>query len=180
MAATDFESVVYSKLKALLLAHAPWTALVLENNRVWMDVDVTDPLANRNWQDGDFPRSVLGVGSFGDTLFNLTPKYAYSPSFNVATENWVERLTYTHILTLTHRDLRVVVNNKLRDETMTAIRKGGPRLGLARIVSFSMSGDRFITASALDDAGNPSGTKRMVTRILLTTIVQLHGNELVV
>lgn len=178
MAATDYLTAVYSKLRALLEGHAPYTSAVKIGNRIYMDGDKIDPFKNA-MQDSDFPQAALFMGDLTDSMFSLEQQYAYR---GVTAQNavWTEDLTPVYQLAITHPDLRMAPANLLTLEAMTAIRKGGPRLGLEYVQLVGpIRATRTIVTNERDEGGNPTGRRRLRTDITIPVLIRLKGHQLI-
>jgi hypothetical protein len=178
MPATDYLTQLDAALWTGLEAHTPWTDLVAANNRIKLCGAAKDPVKT-TWNDADFPECTVSVTDATDSLFTLEETYRLRQSWNAATSVWKEDLTPTVRIDLVHRGLNLAEANPLILETMTALRKLGPALGLAwvfRAGPATMNTGR--TAGRPAEYGNAGGTLRLVTNIVMPVVVRLPGASL--
>jgi hypothetical protein len=176
MAATDFAKLVYVQLWTLLEAHTGFTDRVKAGNRVKVTDGKLDPEKQLK-QDADFPEAMLVHGGFTDGM--LTGKTGYQTFAAGATtsaQSWIEMHTDVFRAVITHQDLRMDINSALVAEFLTALRKGGARLGLTYVWSWGpVVGTNEIVS---DGEGPTKGTLRQVTRIEIPVTRRHHGEDL--
>lgn len=180
-AAVDFLSEIYATYRASLEASAAYKALVLEGNRIYLnDVEESDPTKD-NTEDGDFPQAILFQG---DVSFDEWPQQQY----NIARQGDgsgstvdVSKVVSTEVvLIITHSDLNTLKANKLLLEALAAMRKPGPRMGLAYYLVAPIRVAHSTTAEGVDEAGRMVGPKRRVSQIHLPGSVKLRQSQLTV
>lgn len=177
MSETDYTSAIYARLWALLEAHATFASLVKPGNRIKLDGSAADPF-KQSLNDGDLPQVVIGMGDAEDSLWTLTQQYAYSHLTPAAQLSGVSREVMNFTITHVGVDLRIGKANPITHAILTALRKGGPRLGLAYVQTCGPAhyGHR-ITASQVNEYGDAAGTKRLVVTITVPVAVQFKTED---
>jgi hypothetical protein len=180
MSATDHWTTIYDRYWTLLEGHAPWAAIFKPGSRIKLSGNVSDPI-KPSIADADLPQATLFMGGDGaDSMYTLTQNYAYTTSFVPASGRWIEDLTVAYVLVLITRDLRLGVMNPALAETLTALRKGGPRLGLESVHAWGpVTWQHKITAAEVDANDNPVGTKRMAYTLTIPTTLRFKGASLI-
>lgn len=165
--ATDYIGNVYSALWTLLEAHSGFTALVKPGNRIKLNGTSANPFKEQ-LKDGDLPQVSIGLGTGSDTQYRTTAGYGDTYGATVSGLCNTGLLTQNFTITQITSDLRVGQANPLTHEILTALRKGGPKLGLSYIKEWGpVSWDHAITAT--DEA---RGTLRMVVTFSVPVVYQ--------
>lgn len=168
----DYLTAIHNRIWQLLEAHAPFVDRVLPGNRIKFNDNRSDPL-KLAINDADTPHVTVGQGDFSDSMFTLTPNYAYPPNVTVANLSWVERITQVYVINMVSRDLQITLHNELKLIICTALRKGGPHMGLGYVQSWGpAAGAPQIVID--DETGN---RKRFVSRIAFPVTVQFNGRN---
>lgn len=176
MAATDFIGGVYAKLWTLLEAHGEFTSRVRAGNRIKLDGTATDPF-KEFLKDSDLPQVVIGLGSGSDSQYQLTAGYDDAYGATVSGLANVGNILQTYVITQITADLRIGVANPLTLEILTALRKGGPRLGLSYVKSWGpVTWDHIITSDRVNEYGDAAGTKRLVVSFSVPVMFQ-YANQ---
>lgn len=177
MAAINFILEIYQAIWDLVEAHAPTAGKLKPANEVRFDQGKRQPpkMIMGARQDADFPSVKLEARSLVDQAFTSDPTFAVlNDTFEVADGSWQEPITQTFEAKITHNDFQQDKNWQFEAELMTAIRKGGPRLGLAYVVGWTIQIDR--TEKNKEEAG---GTLRPFTLIRITVQMLFEGSELI-
>jgi hypothetical protein len=139
MAAVDYEILCYQRLKAILLAHAPLTALV--GRWVWYDGNAADPEAvgvsastaqrDRRTIPSDFPSVALEPSGYSQEHWEARPRYGdHNVNATAASLNRKTVVTFNFLVRITHRDLRLTLNSPVEAEVMRALRGSNPTLNI--------------------------------------------------
>jgi hypothetical protein len=181
MPASDYLSAVYDAIWAALEAHAAWP--VKAANRIKLSDSSIDPM-KKTWNDSDFPEATLLYGNINDSLFTLSERYNFTPTFDPAAagNNWTERIEQVYTLLLIHQDLRGPKSAMLKLETLTALRKvtGAPRLGksyVQRVGPITSGGDQIVVGRAGE--ADTGGTKRLLTVLNIPVLMRFNGSDLI-
>lgn len=180
MAATDYSSTVYARLWALLEGHTPFTDSVAEGNRIKFTADEADPTKG-TWNDADFPECTIFPPQISDTNWSQHRGYGQTRTYNVSTAPAVAMgMSYTYPLVIVHRDWRWGVAGLLVHETLTAIRKGGPALGL-NIDPGNLTVDPISVNTTLlgeSETEKRGGIRRLVSTFQIKVNLQLRSSQL--
>lgn len=177
MAAQQFITAAYDAIWALLTAHTGFTSNVRAGNRL-------------NWTTGqaevkrfglgskapsDYAEVSLELGGFIDTGYSLTANYGMrNPAVPVSSLVWTEEYQQDFTLTIVTDAKRITVSQLVELETLTALRKGGPRLGLSTVAKWGpVTGERAFEST--DDTGN---IVRPVTRMTIPVLFRFNGQDL--
>lgn len=176
MAAQDFLTAIYDKIWALLEAHGPWTALVKPGNRTRFSGDKMNPVKT-NRMDADLIEATLWPAVIDeDSMFLATENYGHKVAFNVSTQSWRERITASFALELITPDLKIKTAHAVILESLTALRKGGPTLGLSYVRSW---GPVTMDKRPAEQLEPISGTRRMVSMINIPVTMHWQGSSLI-
>jgi hypothetical protein len=178
MPATNYDDLEYARLWELLEGHAPVAAAVKPGNRVKLTAGAIVPpkmLMDRK-QTADYPELMLLPGDFEWPFF--TDKTAGYPVYNsgavIANQSWLELDTQSYNLTISHGDAKWTAAGLLLAEVKTAIRKGGPRLGLSWIWRFGP-----VTGGTAVEASEDTREKWMlISRLRIPIVRRLQGETL--
>jgi len=177
MAATNYILAIYQALWNLANAHAPTEAALKLGNQVREDGTHINPRGTRAKAPADFPRAWLRHTGVSDTGFTEDPTFAAMESDIVtAGDGWGEKIAVTYELKVIHADLVLTKASIFELELMTAIRKGGPRLGLDYVIGWTTNAQTTETAT---DPDAPDVIRR-VTVITITVNCWFEGSELIV
>jgi hypothetical protein len=181
MAAIDVQTTLIDRAWALIEARAALTEAFKERNRIKFPATVKQPFKT-TWQDGDFPELTIGIPTLTDSWFTIEERFTYSPTFNTATQPWTEDVTLAMNLDVVHRDLNLTAANALTSELLTALRLGGPALGITAFrvqrVGPAIARNRIATGRAMEYA-TTNGTPRWTTQITLPVLVRFKGGALI-
>lgn len=176
MAAVNFILAIYQQLWTLAEGHAPTRGKLKDGNEVREDQGRLNPRGARAKAPADFPRIILRHTGLTDTGFIQEPTFANLESDILASgQGWQEQATVTYQAKVIHDDLRLDVGASFELELMTALRKGGPRLGIDYIVGWTTN---LQTVETDADADAP-GRMRRVTTITITVTCLFEGSELI-
>lgn len=174
MAAEDFLTEIYTQIWALLEGHTPWAVLVRPGNRI--KLDKPQP-SKTNRQDADTIEATLWPAEIEDSGFSLTENYALMKlPFVPAAQSWVERITASYKLDLVSPNLKIAKVHQVILESLTALRKAGPRLGLAFVARW---GPVTMAARPDGELQEVSGTWRVVSSLLIPVQMNLKGESLI-
>jgi hypothetical protein len=132
MAATDYELLLYRRLKAILLAHAPLTALVKPLSFIWYDAARTDP-EQPNTVGGPAIRPFVALEPAGYTQehWEARPRYGdHNVNADPAALNRKVVLVFNFTVRITHNDLRLAMDSPVEAEVMRALRGSNPTLSI--------------------------------------------------
>lgn len=176
MAAVNFILAIYQQLWALVERHAPTRGKLKDGNEVREDQGRLNPRGTRAKAPADFPRIILRHTGIADTGFTQDPTFASLESDIVTSgQGWQEQATVTYDAKIIHDDLRMDVGASFELELLTALRKGGPRLGIDCIVGWTTNSKTVETDADLDAPGR----MRRVTTITITVTCLFEGSELI-
>lgn len=189
MPATDYDTLVYGRIKAILLAHAPLNtvgdpAYIKGGDRVWWDVPRDDKTRPKPGMPTDWPRLELMLA--GGTDEDPNQRYAtmdvnYDPTAAGAGVN--KRLQRTFVLTLTHRTLMIALNDPIEAEIRAAFERAGPRLGIPGsprtpgLPNAVRGPVTFTRAPALDE--ETGGERRMRTQFTIPVSLVVNSADLI-
>jgi hypothetical protein len=158
MAAIDVQTTLIDRAWALIEARAALTEAFKERNLT------------------------IGIPTLTDSWFTIEERFTYSPTFNTATQPWTEDVTLAMNLDVVHRDLNLTAANALTSELLTALRLGGPALGITAFrvqrVGPAIARNRIATGRAMEYA-TTNGTPRWTTQITLPVLVRFKGGALI-
>jgi hypothetical protein len=176
MAALNFLIGPYARVFALLEAHTPTAGKLKVANEMRADVGKAYPEVLDAKKPADFPRVYLRRPRFDGAMFTGEETTAFAQenaAFNIATDPWEGRFTLTLDGKIVHKDSNDAVNSIFEAEFITALIKGGPKLGLVYVDSWTFNATTIETAK--DEAG---GTKRQVTTFTIPIKLIITGDEL--
>jgi hypothetical protein len=177
MAATNYILTLYQRIFTLLENHAPTAASLKLGNEVREDQGRLNPRGSTAKAPADFPRVVLRHTGGTDTGFTEEPTFAAMESDIVtAGGTWIEKVTERFEIKAVYDDLSLNKSSIFELELKTAIRKGGPRLGIDYVTGWSTTTETVETDT---DPDFPSRMRR-VTKIILTVTCYFEGTELIV
>jgi hypothetical protein len=182
VAATDYIKLLIDRAWALLEAHTPWTDAVKVGNRIKFDTKAGGRVGGL---PNDFPRAAIFIAALNDSLFTLEQTYQHRSTFNVNTMAWTEDLMIALRVLLVFKDQRIASATPLAMETLTALRKGGPALGLAitggNIMRVGPAQFTFSNTTAADDATVDSNVvePHLSANVDLPILLRLKGNQLI-
>lgn len=137
MAATDYELLLYRRLKAILEAHAPIATdtasptYVKPGNRIWYDGTREDPELAQRGPPAEYPRWALEPAGHTEEFYDVRQRYVDgSVSATPASLNRKVVLTFNFLLRVTHRDLRLTMNSPLEREILRALRNSNAKLSV--------------------------------------------------
>lgn len=123
--------------------------------------------------DGDFPKAVLEGPISGRSNLYTTDE-TFSTYSDTPPTQWQETGQYKFRLTLTSDSLNVNQYDRLPEETLNAIRRLGPRLGL-KIPMVTGVKAEWSTKEVFDT----DQVRRMQTDMVITVDTDIDGSELV-
>jgi len=174
MAATNFILTVYSKIMALLEAHAPVAGKLEIGNEVREDQSKLYPRARGAKLPNDFPQVYLTVGDTNGSILEST--FAYEDvNFDPTNGGWEEGIVQSFEIKIVHEALNLSLNSIFEVEVLTALRKGGPRLGQTFVTGWTYTMRRQETTK-----GAAAGALRQITTITLPVQMQFDGSQLVI
>lgn len=133
MSATNYPKLVYSRIWTLLLAHTPFTTAFPDGKRTRFDGTERDP-RHETIGENNLPHATLFPPSINIGGFTSTPNYGHKLNHDPLTANdWAEIWTLNFRLEVIHRTLEFSPGSLQLMEIATALRKGGPKLGLAYV-----------------------------------------------
>lgn len=178
MAATDYVTQVHDRLWELLEAHSPFAIAFKPGNRIKVVAGKAFPFKPVHKGDTDVPEAMLVLGDFSDQTFTEASTYRNATALPAAAPS-VALWTEEYRLVITHRDANFGLASQQIMEIRTALRKGGPRLGLGFVWNWGpLSGSRQIIAEAVDEIGELAGTRRLVTTLRIPVTFRFHNGEL--
>lgn len=178
MAATNYILAIYRALWSLAEAHSPTAGKLKAANEVRFDDGKPTPPKLRMpvKQAADFPSVTLRYTGKTDTGFTQDPTFAAMETGIVGSGNgWEEQVTLTYQAKIIHDDLRLDVGGLFELEFETAIRKGGPRLGLDYVVGWTTNSQTVET----DQDPDAMGHLRRVTTLTINITCLFEGTELI-
>jgi hypothetical protein len=174
MSATNYLLALYQKIFALAEAHAPTAGKLKIANEVREDRGLRNPNPQRAKAPADFPRVVLRDKGVTDSVFNEDATFStQNDDFDPATDSWSEKITQTYEAKILHDGLNLTNASAFELELMTALRKGGPRLGLPYVTGWTTSSTTTETANDTDGPG-----LRRVTTLTIAVSMMFEGPEL--
>ncbi len=181
MAATQFIVAVYDKIWDLLEAHAPFTDAVRVGNR--LDWTLGRAVAKRyalaaGKAPGDYPEFSLELGGGQDEWFGDGHYGMRSPATAPASIIWTEVLRQDYVINIITDEKRITSEQLVYLEAMTAIRKGGPRLGLAYVHHVGGKTTPVTTERTVEATDETANAMRPVTRITIPVIMKFQGSEM--
>ena len=134
MAATDYELLIYQRLKAILLAHAPLTTAgptyILPGDWVWYDGTQDDPESLVRVPTS-YPRLALEPAGRTEEHWEARPRYGdHDVDATPASLSRKVLIVFNFTVRLTHGNLRLTVNSPLEAEVMRALRGSNPTLSI--------------------------------------------------
>jgi hypothetical protein len=125
----DLEMQTYAAIRSILENDAAWSGAVDPANRIWHNGEPTPTSPEKaSVADGDFPQSELRVRAGSSQLYESEVTLGtYAPGNPC---NYLERGTLIFRLILFSQLLGQTEQSNLRNLTINALRKAGPRLGL--------------------------------------------------
>jgi hypothetical protein len=181
--AVDYKTLIYSRLWALIEAHAPLTdstsaTYVKPGNRRKRTEALTQPKHKivPNEQGGGYP--AIDITLSGETLplFSESGRYAYGAlAFNPATNGVNVPQTLVYQMFVTHPDVRFGITNPLESEIEKALAKavGAPRLGLGYVKDWSIVKQRV--EGVTERSG---GSERAETQYTVTVNVVVNSSDM--
>jgi len=186
MAATDFITTLINRYWTLLEAHAPIVTegsagYIAPRNRIKLTGTLKDPFKN-GWNDGDFPELTIGVPAFSDSLFTREQHYNHRPAYNPTTEPWTEDVQLDVSIEIIHPDMQYAAASARTLEVLTAIRKGGPALGITAFrvqQTGPIIGRNAVVSGRAGEYANAGGTRRLSTIITNPVLLRFKGSQLI-
>jgi hypothetical protein len=177
MAATNYILAIYRALWTLAEAHTPTAGKLRVGNEVRMDDGkLTPPKLRLNKQAADFPQVTLRYTGETDTGFEQDPTFStLDPNVVTSGNSWNEQITLTYQAKVIHDDLRLDVGALFELELKTAIRKGGPTLGLDYVTGWTTNSQTVET----DQDPDAMGHLRRVTTLTINVTCLFEGTELI-
>lgn len=182
MAATDFELLIYQRLKAILLAHAPLVALVREANWIWYDGTADDPEAVAR-VPASFPRIALEPA--GQTREHWESRQRYGDHNVNSTAAALARnkvVTFNYTVRITHRNLRLTLNTPVEAEVFRALEGSNPTLsvpgGAAGYAWVRGWGPLAVTRTMGVVEGDATGVARMQSVFTLPVFTLFNSADL--
>lgn len=130
MAATDYDLLIYRRLRAILLAHAPLTSLVRAGDFVWYDDNREDPESIPRVPTS-YPRVALEPAGRSSEHWEARPRYGdHNVNASPANLNRKVVITFNYNVRITHRDLRLAMNSPVEAEVERALRGSNPTLSI--------------------------------------------------
>lgn len=177
MAASNYILAVYQKIFTLLENHAPTAAALKIGNQIREDQGKLNPRGTIAKQPADFPRIILRHTGMTDSGFTEDATFAAMESDIVDSgDGWSEKVVLNYQAKVIHDSLDLNKASIFELEAMTALRKGGPRLGLDYIVAWTTNA---LTTEVDNDPDAP-GRMRRVTTITINVTCAFEGTELTV
>jgi hypothetical protein len=180
MSATNYIEIVYGRIWDLLGQYPPLAQAIPVGNRIRLDAALPMPFKTAK-QDGDFPEAVLLAYGGGDSEYSSFKTFpmANAGAIPIA-QSWIETWTETFALTINHRDLQLDVALSTEAAALTALRLGGPRLGLPFVHRWGQVAiARQITTgrSPPFDAAGADGTRRLTSTLEFAVTLRLKGED---
>jgi hypothetical protein len=154
-AVVDPLTLVHRQLWSALTGFADWAALVTLTNRIRFDAGEPDPVKAVR-EATDLPEVGLVEGKFDWQLFD----------FDASAGNF----THSFQLVATHADLNLIPVNTLRWQTLRALTKVGPYLGLPSLVRKFACRGGAVSASAQPGQADLSQWATLVNVDVLFTL----------
>jgi hypothetical protein len=135
MAAVDYEILLYRRLKAILLAHAPLVtdgsgAFIRGGDWVWYDVNRENPEAPAR-VPSSFPRVALEPAGYTQEHWETRQRYAdHNVNATATSLNRKVQITFNFNVRITHRDLQLRLNSPVEAEVMQALKRSNPTMSV--------------------------------------------------
>jgi hypothetical protein len=174
--AIDHETMIYSRIWELLLSRDKFTKMVPPGNRIRYDkVEGLNSVEKENPTDADFHEAILFPSSGESSLYTEGETFqTYSPE---GPSQWTEKLGFVYTLMLTSPWVGVHKIDRLCAEARTAIRRGGPRLGLPFLISAKLNWKTLREVRTADESGL-SQTVRWVSEVEISVECEVEGATL--
>jgi hypothetical protein len=180
VAATNYIQQTYDRIWDLLEAHAPFISLIRAGNRIdWTTGAINSQAFRTRGDPASLQRAkveLIPPEDGTDDAFTATPHYGHDADFAPATEAWIDNPVETYALRLTYPDRRLDLNSVVENEAKTALRKGGPKLGLSWVFRWGPLSTRR-NWGFLPESGGGADTMQSV---ILIPVQRFHqGRDLV-
>jgi hypothetical protein len=170
---TDYLAQTYQKLWELLSGHAPLTEAIKAGNWIRLNNDTALIPYKTASSDADFPELLLAVAEGNDSFLadDGSQVYGYDENTATATMAWTEDWSQTYIVRLIMPDFRLARATRLILEAGVALRKAGPKLGLAWVEKWGPARWAF-----KEDMVH--GTLRLIVTVSIPVQMRFHGQAM--
>lgn len=176
--AIDIDTLIYSQIWLFLEGDDPWSAVFAVENRIKYDIITgTQTPGKQNTADGDYPQvELLPPLSGNDQMFTADETFGTYASDTALPPQWLER---------GNRVFRLIQKSQLLSQqewsgnmalARNALRKGGPRLGLAFVTSLIIQWNTAVV-DRQDDNEN-DGMRRIKNTIDIRIGYEADGRSL--